>query len=143
MNVIFLDFDGVLNTKDSVKDGVHLIPPKVQLLRIICEKTNAKIVISSSWRITYSLNEIKIILERGGLKKIDVRDVTVFSETEFRGDEVEEWVKKNNPDKYIILDDQDNFHNYQKKFFVKINPEKGLVKENAIEAINLFGLYKT
>ncbi len=54
MKVIFLDFDGVLNSEKYVsrcgKYGVVIDDTKLQLIKRLVEITNAKIVLSTSWR---------------------------------------------------------------------------------------------
>lgn len=47
MKVIFLDFDGVITT---MKSRWNLCKEKMELVKEIVDKTDAKIVISSSWR---------------------------------------------------------------------------------------------
>jgi len=53
MKIIFLDIDGVLNVIPQGRDKYGMIfhPEFVENLKYIIEQTNAKIVISSSWRI--------------------------------------------------------------------------------------------
>lgn len=46
MKVIFLDFDGVITSKN----GYSLDPEKMELVKRICDETGAYIVVSSSWR---------------------------------------------------------------------------------------------
>ena len=53
MKVIFLDFDGVITT---LKSKYKLDPDKMALIGRIMDATDAKIVISSSWR-RFSLEE--------------------------------------------------------------------------------------
>lgn len=49
--IIFLDVDGVLNYRDYINDATNDIDPsKVQMIADLCDKTNAKVVITSSWR---------------------------------------------------------------------------------------------
>lgn len=54
MKIIFLDFDGVLNSVKYLalcgEYGVVLNPAKMQLLKQIVDATDAKIVLSTSWR---------------------------------------------------------------------------------------------
>ena len=51
MNIVFLDVDGELTYSDYDNDETANIDiEKVKLLKEICDKTNAKVVISSSWR---------------------------------------------------------------------------------------------
>ena len=49
--IIFLDIDGVLATPEYLKDGQWALnPDKQKLLGEILAETDAKIVLSSSWR---------------------------------------------------------------------------------------------
>lgn len=61
MKVLFLDFDGVLNTGSY---GIE--PDKVLRLNSVVNQTNCYIVISSAWRLNHSLDELKGELERAG-----------------------------------------------------------------------------
>ncbi|MBR4864842.1 MAG: hypothetical protein IKU07_09720 [Oscillospiraceae bacterium] len=58
MKVIFLDFDGVLNSNAylmrSGGQGVTIDPARMVLLKQIVDATGAKIVLSSSWRLHWS-----------------------------------------------------------------------------------------
>ena len=54
MKILFLDFDGVLNSEKYVKNsnefGVVIDPERMILLKQIIDSTGAKIVLTSSWR---------------------------------------------------------------------------------------------
>lgn len=55
MKVIFLDVDGVLNSRDwlvnnRVRTENSVNQEKVKLLMEIVQKTNAEVVLSSTWR---------------------------------------------------------------------------------------------
>lgn len=58
MKVIFLDFDGVLNSVEYLSgretDGVMIDPGKMALLKQIVDATGAGIVLSTSWREHWS-----------------------------------------------------------------------------------------
>ncbi|WP_373776511.1 HAD domain-containing protein, partial [Porphyromonas loveana] len=77
--VIFLDFDGVLNSGDNSRAISQLLSDESEMQRIsiagfefdercvrwltyIINSTGAKIVISSSWRLNYTLEEMRAIL---------------------------------------------------------------------------------
>lgn len=63
---IFLDIDGVIATHETLDDGMWgLTPSKQDLLGMILDKTNAKIVLSSSWRKHTLEDTIKYMNERG------------------------------------------------------------------------------
>ena len=61
MLIIFLDFDGVLNSKKYIalknEPGVCFDPECLNLLKEIVLKTNAKIVLTSSWREHWDKDE--------------------------------------------------------------------------------------
>ena len=51
MKVIFLDVDGELTYSNyKNKETANIDIEKVKMLKEICDKTDAKVVISSSWR---------------------------------------------------------------------------------------------
>lgn len=77
MKVIFLDFNGVLDTYDNM-DEINLT--NLQRLKTIVDKTGAQIVISSSLKNSYyytgtlsrKLKDIINELERVGIEVIDI-----------------------------------------------------------------------
>ncbi len=75
MKVVFLDFDGVLNSDKTTekiyvgKYGFRVTgfdTDKVQLVSKLCEETDADAVISSTWRDHFSLAEIRELLSARG-----------------------------------------------------------------------------
>jgi hypothetical protein len=147
MKVLFLDFDGVLNSVDFHKAqhaaGVnlpwpecHLDPAPVKVLNDILEKSGAVVVVSSSWRIgghppsrTVWLQQT---LDNGGFKGrvIDVTPVLGGK----RGNEIQYWLDRH-PDvtHFVILDDDtDMEHLYDK--LVHIDYEHGLT-QSYVESI--------
>ena len=71
MNIIFLDIDGVMNSTEemialynqhgSSIDNTLPSPTKCKLLKQLVEETGAKVVLSSSWRL--SLNAIQKLID--------------------------------------------------------------------------------
>jgi len=111
--IIFLDFDGVLNC-NTTKDLVTFPPwgaifrglddDKVQLVSKLAEVTGAKVVISSTWRLHFSIAELKDILAKRGFTA-DVVGETPHSHKE-RGDEIQDWIEENGkPEAFVVLDD--------------------------------------
>lgn len=83
MKVIFLDFDGVLNSEiwyrrrfnemdmDSIVSKYpyyEFDPLAMQQLNRIIEETSAKVVVSSTWRIGRSIEELQRLLDMVGFK---------------------------------------------------------------------------
>jgi hypothetical protein len=139
-NLIFLDIDGVLNTESSLVKGIHICPDKVVLLYEVVKETDCKVVISSSWRLLYTLTEIKEILYLSGFRdRYVIIDHTPFIH-EFgkkfdrkfsRGFEIARWIgSRHEVYNYVILDDIDEFLPYQKSRFVHIDSELGLTENN-------------
>ena len=141
MKIVFLDIDGVLNCSDDFKrikhtDGLCLSPQKLNRLRRILRETGAKIVLSSTWR---RHEDAMDFLNANGIHWIDK---TPASFSGMRGREVSEWLNKHGSEveSYVILDDNDDFFDSQKPFFVKtefIGKNSGLQDEHVEKAIKI------
>lgn len=79
MKIIFLDFDGVICTSDSIRkahisvdkklyEQEQINAEKIKLLNQIVKATDAKIVISSAWRYLHSTQELLVFLRRKGFE---------------------------------------------------------------------------
>ena len=158
--VIFLDIDGVLNTKwwytqmdrNTPKDkyGYTFDPRSVANLKKIIDETGADIVISSSWK-SFGLSELEEMWQNRELpgKLIDITPNSVSDEMllnadldhmelfHIRGMEIKEWLDKhgNNVSHYVIIDDMDNFLPDQQPYFVRTDPEAGITEEDADKVI--------
>ena len=132
MKVIFLDFDGVLNSAASFlyedrkrrgKGRKHLesFCPVNETLCHVCtsnfkhildEVQDAKIVISSTWRTIYDLDWLRKKLEEYGIDGSRVIDKTPeilpakMSMNVERGEEIKAWLDAHiEVTRYVILDD--------------------------------------
>ena len=56
MKIIFLDIDGVLNTYNSMD---RFCPKAVSCLNEFVQESGAKVVISSSWRLSWKIEEMR------------------------------------------------------------------------------------
>lgn len=126
MKILFLDVDGVLNTTKS-RSLYALGKPYLKRLQEIVEKTDAKIVLSSTWRKSnYHLKRLQNRLSYRGLK--------IYSHTpnlgKFRGLEINQWLKDHfkDGDVYAIVDDDSDMMDYQLKNFFQTDPDYGLTK---------------
>jgi hypothetical protein len=145
-NIIFLDIDGVLNgynkwnllgwkiisstknqklmqwyRKVTYPFGVH--ESKVKRLSKIVRATNAKVVMSSSWRFGWwntPYNEqfedhkkLTDLLNKYNIKVIDITPRSLYGG---RDDEIKEWLSKNEEivKRFVILDDE----NYDLECFI-------------------------
>lgn len=148
MKIIFLDIDGVLNSATFMKKrqqykGIHKTPfqfhleqidvDAVDLLNQIVKTTNAKVVISSTWRIIFSLDELKSLLKTKGFQG-EIIDRTPRMPGSFRGEEISEWLKKSHVEDFIILDDDADMEPLMDKL-VKTTWQNGLEPVHVSEAI--------
>lgn len=101
-NVIFLDFDGVINVKQDDFSAKFENPDAIMYLNKLCHETGFSIVVCSSWR--EHMNYKKFLLDSG----LD-EDIAILGKTETcncgRAFEIKKYVKDNNVDKFIIIDD--------------------------------------
>jgi hypothetical protein len=99
-NYIFTDIDGVLNTVNRNQWNKS----SIELYNKLCQEFNLKPVISSTWRLNHTKEQLqKIFTEQGIITPI--HDFTDSFPDEGRGREIEDWIFNNSYDKFIILDD--------------------------------------
>ena len=147
--IVFLDFDGVLNTEqyqarlavDSkpTKDtwGPLFDPQAVENLRQIIDFTDARIVISSSWRYAHSLDVLRRMWEVRGLPG-EILDTLACGATYIsRGEEIECWLERNDRPDYVIIDDLNDFSPAQRDHYVETNPIIGITEADAEKAIEI------
>lgn len=157
-NYLFLDIDGVLNTGrysdylienglcETDADGYLFDPEAVQNLEHIIDATDAKIIITSTWRFDSDMQALWHNRNLAG----DVIDVTPTIQKEkaigkvkiwygHRGMEVDKWLQDNAtvPYKYAILDDEDDYLPSQSNHLVLTDPMTGITKEVADKVISL------
>lgn len=139
MKILFLDVDGVLNTKEDIKNNgpLYINPQLLSRLVSIIRATGAMIVIHSTWR----LNSNKSLL-LSYLKNVKL-DQDIMGETPYLGDkskEIQKWLESNHDlkiEKFAILDDS-KIVGFDDSFF-KTNFEFGLtngIKHSIIEYLN-------
>ncbi len=164
--IIFLDFDGVLNTEHyqnllmyhgkawKDKHGVYFDPETVAGLKRIVEETGADIVIESSWKYL-GLEEMqqmwrdrdmpgKVIdvtpssASDSWLLNADLDDVDP-ARTQWKGIEIASWIADNlhKGDQYVIIDDEYVILDFQLTHFTQTNPYDGLSPELADKAIRI------
>lgn len=183
MKLIFLDIDGVLNSanymvkrkeakrelflkKDSEADKREyriamacedIDTNAVTMLNGIVFATDARVVISSTWRKSFGLNILQEILTRCGFSDarriIGVTPCLYFERNNeygyhnsvVRGCEIKAWVEMNkgvighkvSKLPYVILDDDSDMLYWQRNNFIQCDPLVGLTEVDAINAINI------
>lgn len=168
MKVVFLDVDGELTYMNyNNPSTAHIDVKKVELLREICDATDAKVVISSSWRgnpghhpsIYFILREIlddygiDVIgdtpfvdteLDDDCREIVDIDDISEEYNIKFgtgRAEEVHRWIEANKPESFVILDDESwNWAEYgYDKFWIQPTyfGDGGLQREHVEQAIKI------
>lgn len=139
MKVVFLDVDGVLNSKQDgnsirVRTDLHL-----RLLREIVKVTGAKIVLSSSWRCgpVTAIKNLKNRLAEYGLEIMD--STPVLSGSSCRGDEICQWLYNNGQsvERFVILDDDADMAEFADTNLVQTDSEVGLQEREALMCIEM------
>ena len=150
MKVIFLDIDGVLNTEsyreDPKVDYFEELISEVHMswLEHLVKETDAKIVLSSTWREYWDCGDIQSdrfgeyinnLFEKYGLKIFDKTP-----ELKDRDREINEWLKLHHEqiENYVILDDFDfEWSESNAKYLVKTEDDVGFDEKAAEKAIRI------
>lgn len=168
MKIIFLDIDGVLNSDvymatdayiQATKDAgcadpfgydvvlkahhLHIDPQAVALLNQLIEKSGAEVVLSSTWRLRYSLDEMNEMLTMRGatFKVLNQTPPPRRMSRTWRGEEIKEYLldlkrAKKDVESFVILDDRDEFPTYKKNFV--FTPERtGFIQEHLDRALKI------
>lgn len=152
MKIIFLDFDGVMDTSyyDHILSkegkpgndeyGTVFAPYCVQNLKRIIDKTGADIVVSSSWKYLMSYQDFLNMWNDRGLPGF-VTDVTPNPiDRRNRGDEIDAWIEECRTEcQYVIIDDLEanNFNKHQIPHLLIVNTFFGLDEDTAERAIQI------
>ena len=136
MKVLFLDFDGVLNSsgffllQKRKQIEVHGTSPESMIcpmaasnLQFILDNVlDLKIVISSTWREVFTIEEIKKALDYHGVDssrvigKTDLYPKERMGSTQ-RGDLIKKWVDDNKVECFAVVDDDDDMDAVETNFF--------------------------
>jgi hypothetical protein len=162
MKIIFLDIDGVLNnelwfiksmeakTIFDTRESRWFCPDNMKFLNYLVGKTGAKVVVSSSWRKSRTVDELKTLLKSNGFEGevIDKTPVLYFKNKDYpysvpRGCEIKAWLEINkgilgqkmSKTKYIILDDDSDMLYWQRTNYFRIDPYVGLTNNVAYRAV--------
>lgn len=175
--IIFLDIDGVLNVEvyinafwdickrmelsrtqaaslrmEQMRDdyGNLFCPTATRKLEWLIEITKAKIVISSTWRMS-GLEQMQAMWKDRKLpgEVIDITPIHItkrepgksFSERLERGNEIKEWLSKHKEIKrYVIFDDDNDMLPEQLPYFVQTDEVYGITTANVLQAVEIFKL---
>lgn len=146
MKVIFLDIDGVLiNRKSCMKRYDCPDEGCVANFNTLLERTGAKIVMSSCWRVGRTVPELQKLLDNWGVKGAVVIDKTPSTNfNEQRGTEIGRWLKAYTGEpieSFIIIDDDADMGQFLPRL-VHTRFEPGLTKNDVEMAVKLFEKHK-
>ena len=151
MKIIFLDFDGVLNSEKYLHScgqfGVVLDPSRLILLEQTVKATGAQIVLSSSWREHWgqtlsACDETGITIN----KIFNEHGLKVFDKTPKLGtrreQEIAAWLKNHpEPENFVVLDDAFLSADFLNGHFVKTsNIRPGLDENDVAKAILILNI---
>lgn len=155
MKIIFLDIDGVLNSraydrKRNWNEQTDIDETRLPLVKKIVDETGAKIVLSSTWKAhwdkqTEECDEDGIYINQTFAKfGLEVYDKTPDLGIDFdRPDEIKAWLDgtRETIESFVIIDDYRYAWGKLSDRFVKTNPNFGLGLEEehvqkAVEILN-------
>lgn len=133
--VLFLDIDGVLNSRRThhalgqyPMELEHLAgmsdPVALRMLQRLCDSAGVSVVLSSAWRKIYAFEDVGKAL---GLPIIDATCDWCRKGLTQRGEEIQEWLDRH-PDveHWAIVDDGNDMLPSQQSRFVRTSEREGL-----------------
>lgn len=148
MKVIFLDFDGVLNSakyRESVEDyhSNFVDERKLEMLADFVREVNAEIVLSTQWRLHWNEDDTQEHPDGYRINELFAKyGMKIYSKTESFGNnrnlEVADWLARHEVENYVIFDDFDFFWSeVNRAHFVKTNDAKDGLTEYEIGTARL------
>lgn len=129
-SILFIDVDGVLRPVSGYDGKMDM--DCVKRLNALCRILDAKIVISSTWRWTWSLARFNTLFEG---RVIDVTpDVPPYLAGNYeRWDEIQAWLADNpTPRRWLAIDDRADLFPPRCRHVHLTNPDIGLTQEDIV-----------
>lgn len=166
MKLIFLDIDGVLNTsftfkrryyeyKKTGKYNLEVDEFRLDYLKKIVDETNAKIVLSSTWKGYFVKTNEKIVpihykseqlVNMFNKYNLEIYDITPYDKNRYRENEILEYLeRREDVESFVVIDDEcydlkkfiDNELIHVKNDCTSFNEEEnGLLECHVYDAIN-------
>ena len=126
MKVIFTDIDGCLNTfktKEMFQGYIGLDDKRLDYLKEIVDATDAKLILSSTWRLGYNKDGHPLKDHGEYVKRkfaehgMEIYDVTpdLGHNGIYRGQEIKQWLSEHEDvENFIIIDDENFDFSYEK-----------------------------
>ncbi len=157
MKVIFLDIDGVLNTyytKKEVAGYTFVEDEKVALLQELVKRTGAKVVLSSTWREGWEIQETNeetpsryaadVMLFNALKEKLTDYSIELLGYTPIfgkRGLEIDAWLNtwQGEPvERFVILDDMGGAElRPHSRYLIQTGMTQGLQKNHIEKAVRM------
>lgn len=160
MKVIFLDIDGVLNSDQymssesykleceqagitnhlsydvvSKAHHLHIDPNAISLLNNLIANTGAQVILSSTWRLRYNIQEMNALLKmRGALFEILTYTPTTRSCRDYEVKSLLLSIK--GIDKFVIFDDLEIFPSFPNEY-IHISVKVGLTEIDISKALTI------
>ncbi len=140
--LVFLDIDGVLATARTRFKLGELDPICVQALNALTEDTGAELVISSTWRMYFSVGEMRQMFTRQGVTARIVGYTAVVDRgtgthglvaAVERGREIALFLQVGPPRPFVILDDDDDMAELR-RYLVRTTSAIGLTPGDVLQA---------
>ena len=132
MIIIFTDIDGVLNPHWRKKWD----KTSIKIYNQLCSEFDLKPVITSTWRINHTKEELQEIFTNQGIET-PIYDYTPDLDMIDRGQEIKTWLDNNKCDNYVVIDDRtDDIEPYVDNVF-KCRSWLGLSKDEYLEIKNI------
>lgn len=115
MNIIFLDFEGVLDGENSLEilDFLNTLSKSNKETKIVFSSNKKRII---GW-----ISNIEKFFKKNNAHYIKIIGSTpTISNNNDKAKEINNYLVKNKVDNYIIIDDCDNFYDFQKKHLILI-----------------------
>lgn len=172
-NILFLDYDGCINTLDvtdrrgndivingeSLFDTLH-IRELIDNINMLTSRYSMDIVLISSWREHYSVDEMRTMMKIMGLSAnlhgyittLEL-DLTYRERLEYEGSsaiyinralQINRWLELNSVENFLIIDDNVNCGHFHRDKFIHTDRFRGFDSECYINSIarfdNIFGV---
>ena len=152
MKVIFLDFDGVLNSlayREKAEDYYNdfIDETRMPLLKELVDKTGALIVLTTTWRIYWNKEVSTLDCKAAKINNIFSKyGLQIYNKTanlnENRNFEILMFLSCNEVENYVILDDIDfGWSDENRRRFVQTDDrDMGLDEKTVQKAIEILGI---
>jgi phosphoglycolate phosphatase-like HAD superfamily hydrolase len=140
MKVIFLDFDGVLNTPEEwgLRPMVRALNQQaLDNLDELVKRSGAKVVVSSTWRQFYALDALQEFLRARGVKCVGAFISVTPILYESRDKEIASWLNSHEDIKNFVIIDDNGIGSMFNEKLILTDASVGLSADNVKEALDV------